>query len=224
MNDKEILLAGDKYDKQGKAYSISIYNHVSKKYEYLLPFEKSYEESSIKEFLKKSSKKYNLIGNDIFCDWLGDYIFHVWTGKLKIIKLNRITKEISYFGEKTGNYIQPYVTPEIEKAYNQRKNNLFFSFGNNMSFVRYLFTMNSGHVGVIYMGAKKKNKNLVVMLQIYKTSGEFIKEVELLNAQASNYNELYYFFRKDKDLFYILDTETSKDFDQFYKIHEYRIE
>ena len=31
MNDKEILIAGDKNDKQGNAYSLSIYNHVSKK-------------------------------------------------------------------------------------------------------------------------------------------------------------------------------------------------
>lgn len=223
MNNEEILMAGDKQDKQGKLFSLSVYNHVNKRYNYLLPFEKSYEENSMKEFWEKDNKKYALIGSEIFCDWLGDYIFHVWTGELKIMKLNKETKKISYFGKKTENYIQPYVTPEIEEAYWQKKSNLYFISGNGMSFVRYLFTMNSGHVGVVYMGAPKKNKNLNVMLQIYTSSGEFIKEFELLNAQTSNYNELYYFFKKDKDLFYILDTETTKDFNQFFKLHEYMI-
>lgn len=46
------------------------------------------------------------------------------------------------------------------------------------------------------MGPLKKNKNLNVMLQIYKSSGEFINEFELLNAQASNYNDIHYFLKK----------------------------
>ena len=125
MNDKEILIAGDKNDKQGNAYSLSIYNHVSKKYDYLLPFEKSYEESSMKDWMEKSSKKYALIGSDIFCDWLDDHIFHVWTGELKIMKLNRKTKKFSYFGKKTGNYVQPYVTPEIERPFEKEKTTYF---------------------------------------------------------------------------------------------------
>jgi hypothetical protein len=221
MNNEEILMAGDKRDNEGRLYSVSIYNHVSKKYEYLLPFEKSYEVNSVKEWMEKDRTKY--IESDLFCDWLGDYIYHVWTGELKIMKLNRRTKKFSYFGKKTENYVQPYVTPEIKKAFLERKNNLYFSLGNTMSFVRYLFTMNSGHIGIIYTGRLKNNKYIPVMLQIYTSSGEFIKEFELLSAQASNYNELYYFFNKEKDLFYILDTETSKDFDQYYKIHEYGI-
>ena len=51
------------------------------------------------------------------------------------------------------------------------------------------------------MGDPKKNKKLNVMLQIYMSSGEFIKEFELLNAQASSCNELYYFFKKIKAFF-----------------------
>ena len=221
MPDGDILIVGDKKNKNNKIFSISIYNHLSNTYEYLLPFEKSYGENSVEDFLK--NEKYALIGTEIYGDWLDDTIFHVWKGELKIMRLNRKSKEISYFGNKTKNYIQPSVTPEIRKAFKERKNDLYFSLGKGMSFVRYLFTMNSGHVGVIYMGGVQKHQKLSVMLQIYTSSGSFVKETELLRAQASNYNELYYFFRKDKNLLYVLDTETSKDFDQFYKIHEYRI-
>jgi hypothetical protein len=221
MPDGDILIVGDKKNKNNKIFSISIYNHLSNTYEYLLPFEKSYGESSMEEWMK--NEKYGLIGTEIYGDWLDDTVFHVWIGELKIMRLNRKSKEISYFGNKTKNYIQPSVTPEIRKAFKERKNDLYFSLGKGMSFVRYLFTMNSGHVGVIYMGGVQKHQKPSIMLQIYTSSGGFVKETELLRAQASSYNELYYFFRKDKNLLYVLDTETSKDFDQFYKIHEYRI-
>lgn len=221
MRDGDILIVGDKKNKNGKTFSISIYNHLNNKYEYLLPFEKSYEENSMEDWLK--NEKYGLIGTEIYGDWLGDTIFHVWSGELKIMKISRKSKEISYFGNKTKKYIQPEATPEIRKAFKERKNDLYFSLGNGMSFVRYLFTMNSGHVGVLYMGGVEKNKKLSIMLQIYTSSGNFVNEIELMRAQASSYNELYYFFRKDKNLLYVLDTETSNAFDQFYKIHEYRI-
>jgi hypothetical protein len=46
----------------------------------------------------------------------------------------------------------------------------------------------------------------------------------LLNAKASNRYEVKFYFRKDKNLFYVLDTDTSEAFDQGFKIHEYRIE
>jgi chloramphenicol O-acetyltransferase len=63
-----------------------------------------------------------------------------------------------------------------------------------------------------------------VVLQLYRDNGEFIDEFELMYAEASLSNELFSYFKKDKNLLYILDTETSEKFDQFHKIYEYRIE
>jgi len=63
-----------------------------------------------------------------------------------------------------------------------------------------------------------------VMLQLYSNNGEFIEEFELMYSKANLSNELFSYFNKDKNLLYIMDTETSETFDQFHKIHEYRIE
>ncbi len=62
------------------------------------------------------------------------------------------------------------------------------------------------------------------MLQLYTADGEFIKEVGLLNSKAANHYETYFYFKKFDNRFYIMDTETSKEFDQTYRIHEYQVE
>ena len=223
MNDEEILITGDKRNRKGKLFSLSVYNHKSRKYDYLLPLEVSYGEASVKEWLEKDQEKYGPIGSNLFSDWWCDYVYHAWTADLKIMKLNRKSGKINYFGKKTANYIQPRVTAVLEKTFRERKNHQYFMLTNGMSYIRCLFTMNSGHVGVVYTGAALGDGKIRVMLQLYENSGEFVKEAELLKARASHYNELYLYFRKDKNLFYILDTETTKDFDQLYRLYEYRI-
>ena len=92
-----------------------------------------------------------------------------------------------------------------------------------MSFVTDIFVLKSGKIGLVYVGPLGKNNGLNVMLQIYKPNGQFIKEFEVLNAKGDYHSDLDFYFNKDKNLFYIMDRETSEEFDQFYKVHEYRI-
>ncbi len=74
------------------------------------------------------------------------------------------------------------------------------------------------------MGPFKKDNRLKVMLQLYTTGGEYLNEFELLNAGASHHYEIYFYFSKDNNRLYILDTVTTEELDQFYRFHEYSIE
>lgn len=223
INDRKLMISGYKMSKKGKAYSLYLYDYKNNKYDFLLPVETSYGYNSYGKYKKEYGEKIVYIGPSKFCDWKDDIIYHVWVGDIKIIKLNRKTSEMTFFGKKTENYIQPHVTPKLKKAYDLRKAMIIRNLKAEMSYIRDLFVLNSKKVGLVYVGPLKKNKGINVMLQLYDSSGKFIKEFEILNAKASTPYEVCFYFRKDKNLFYILDTETSKEFDQFFKIHTYKI-
>jgi hypothetical protein len=224
IDDKSLLVAGYKMDSNRKEYNLYEFDFRNKKYDFILTSESAYGCKTAREYRKKLDEKLAYIGLFQFCDYTNDSIYLVWTGNINVIKINRKTKETKSFGKITDNYIQPYLTPEIKKAYDHRDHRLIYKLINRMSYVKDIFVLNSGRVGVVYVGPLKKNKGLNVLLQLYNNDGKFIKEFEVLNANASYHVELNFYFRKDKNLFYILDTETSEEYDQLYKIHEYRIE
>jgi len=224
IDDSKLLVAGYKLDKNQKAYHLYEYDFKNDKHEFILPSEISYGFDSYKVYRKEFSKKLKYIGLLQYCDLSNDSIYLVCTGDIQIIKIDRKTKEYSFFGKKTGSYVQPYLTPEIRKAYDERKHRLLYKLKKGMCYVKDIFVLNSGKVGVVYFGPFKKDKGMRVMLQLYNGNGKFIKEFEVMNARATYHTELFSHFRKDKNLLYFLDTETTAAFDQFHKIYEFRIE
>lgn len=223
LDDQNLLIAGDKRDNNRTLYSLYKYNFKKDKYNLILPSHVAFGYTSIKQFMKDNNEKISYIGAFQFFDVSDDSIFFVWTGDIKIIKIDMKTRKLTYFGNKTENFIKPTFTPAIERAFRQKDHRLIYKLRRQMSYVRNVFVSNNSHVGVVYVGPFKDNL-LKVFLLIYTTGGEFLKEVKLLNAKASNHYEIYFYFSKNDNRFYILDTETTKEFDQLYKIHEYRIE
>jgi hypothetical protein len=223
LDDQNLLVAGEKFDKNRRLYSLYEYNFKKDKYDFILPSNVAYGYTSIKQFMKDFYDNLPHIGAFQFFDVSDDSIFFVWTGDIKVIKIDRKTRKLTYFGNKTKNFIKPTSTPAIERAFKQRDHRLIYKLRRQMSYVRHVFVSNNRHVGVVYVGPFRDNI-LIVTLLLYTTGGEFLKEFELLNAKASHHYEIYFYFSKNDNLFYILDTETSKEFDQLYKIHEYRIE
>lgn len=223
INDKKLVVAGYKVDKNRKEYNLYEYDFEKGEYDFILPLEVSYGFKSIKRYRKAYKEETAYIGITFYCDFLNNSIYLVWEGDIGIIKINRKTRETITFGKKTRNYVKPYITPEIRKAYDQRKDKLIYKLVNGMSYVTDIFVLKSGKIGLVYVGPLEKNNGLNVMLQIYKPNGTFIKEFEVLNAKGDVHSDLDFYFSKDKNLFYIMDIETSEKFDQFYKVHEYRI-
>ena len=224
INENKFLFAGYKKGNNLVEYNLYEYDFKNNNYDFLLTSEESYGFNSKKLYLKEYDEKICYIGPFQFIDYTKDSIYLVWTGDIKIIKFDRKTRKYSFFGNKTKNYVQPYVSPEIKKAYSERKNTLIFKLQREMSYIRDIFVLKSNKIGLVYIGPFKNSNFVNVMLQIYSDNGDFLKEFELLKAKASHHYELFSYLKKDTNLIYIMDTETSKDFDQFYKIHEYRIE
>jgi len=222
IDDKKLLMAGHKKDKNGKEYNLYEYDFEKDEHDLILPLEAAYGFKSLKRF-KNAYKEIAYIGITLKCDFMANSIYLVWKGDISIVKINRKTRTTTSFGKKTANYVKPYLTPEIKRAHDQRKHMLLYKLVNRMSYVRDIFVLKSGKIGLVYSGPLKKNKGLNVMLQIYKPNGQFIKEFEVLNAKGDYHTDLTYYLSRDKSLFYIMDRETSEEFDQFYNVHEYRI-
>ncbi|MCP5105251.1 MAG: hypothetical protein GY950_17820 [bacterium] len=224
LDDGKLLVAGYKPDKNGKAYNVYKYDLKNNKYEFILSAEASYGFDSVKSYERALQDKLKYLGIFQFCDFTDDRIYLAWESDISIIKINRKTKAVSTFGKKTGNYFPPSLTPELKRAYDRRNDRLIYIVVEGMSFVTDIFVLNSDKIGLVYVGPLKNKKGMNVMLQIYKPNGEFVEEFVVLNAKATLHNELNFYFSRGKNLFYILDTETSEEFDQFHKIYEYRIE
>jgi hypothetical protein len=224
IDDSKLIIVGYKRNKDLKSYHLFEYDLKNQQYDLILPTEISYGLNSFKIFRKVYDEKISYIGPFQYIDFFDDIIYLVWTGDINIVKIDRKTKKYTFFGKKTKEYVKPYVTPEIRKAYRERKSKIIFRARTEMSYVRDIFVLKSRKVGLIYVGPFKKGKGMKVILQLYSDNGEFINEYELMYAKASLSNELFSYFRRDKNLLYILDTETSEKLDQFHKIHEYRIE
>ena len=223
IGDGNLLVAGYKIDNDRKEYHLYTYDFKDQKYEFILPSEVSYGFNSIKRYKKEYNERLSYIGLMLFCDFSADSIYFAWTGDIDVLKIDRKTYEITSFGKKTENFSKPSMSAEIKRAYARRNHKLIYRLRSGMSYVRDIFVSNSNKVGLVYVGPLKKNKGMIVMVQVYSGEGEFSKEFGVLNAGASNHYDLYFYFNKDRNLFYIMDIETSKEFDQFYKVHEYRI-
>jgi hypothetical protein len=224
LADGKLLISGNKRDNNGKWQALYVYNYETNKSDFLLSHARSYGYQSESDFQNDYYGGLERIGTNQFIDWEGDTIYQVWTGSFKINKINIKTREVTSFGKKTENYVPPYLTPLINKGYQEKQTKVISEARAKMSYILDLSIINLKNVALVYVGPLKKNNGLNVMLQFYTVAGEFIKEVEvLLNSQAPTLYDLRFYYKKDANLYYVLETETSEEFDQVFNVYEYRI-
>jgi len=222
--DGKLLLAGNKMDKDGKWQNLYIYDCENSRSDFLLNHAMSYGYRSENDFQKKFYDELEYIGSDQCIDLVGDTIYQAWSGDIKINRIDIKTRKVTSFGKRTENYVPPYATPELKQAHLEKKADFILSTRSKMSYVMDLFIINSKTVALAYVGPLKKNNGINVMLQFYTVTGEFIKEVELLlNSKAGTSYELFFYFKKDENLYYVIETETSEKYDQVFNVYEYRI-
>lgn len=224
MNDEALLIAGDRYDKNKRRYSLIEYNFKTHEFELLIPSEIAFGFSSLKEFERENKKSLRYIGHLLFFDYAGDNIYIVWQGSNIITWFNRETKKIVRFGESSKNYVKAFYTSEIEKAFKEMNHRLLYKLYRPMSFVRKLFVTPGNNIGVVYAGPFKENGDLPVFVQLYTKEGKYLKEVKLLDAKASHTYESYFYFSKTANRLYIMDTVTSEEFDQSYEVYEFQVQ
>jgi hypothetical protein len=157
-----------------------------------------------------------------YFDYYEDFIYYAWNGNLKLFKIDLKTKVIDYFGKKTENYITPFVTPEHLEMYSKRSKDLHVP-KQKMSWITGIFT-DDHFVGVIYEKNKKETDEWRSFVQFYSLKGEFIEEKNLEGARnVDHYPESYFFYSQGKDTLYFLSHLMDEEFDDIYKILEYKI-
>jgi len=226
IDENTLLIAGEKsaVEKNDmELYQLYQYNFKSKTPDLILKKETAFGLNSLQEFRNERSRSLQYIGLVFFVDFSADSIFFVWTCDTKITKIDRKTGARSYFEKKTANFVPPYVDNEIKNAFHNMDHLLIYKLRKNMSYVREIFVTNTKKVGLGCVGPFKKDGTLQIMLQLYTTDGQFLKEINILNSKASHHYEVYFYFKKSDNRFYILDTDTSLKDDTLFKIYEYRI-
>ena len=221
--DNQVLISGYIPVSENKAYCLYAWDPKTRDIQYILPEEVKYGFPSFREFNSKKGTVLDL-GSAGFCDVLGDSIYFIWEGNLKVIKINRTAKTWESFGEKTPNYRQPEVTQAVKDAIARRSLKDIEAEYSKMSFVNGIFA-DEKFVGVIYQNYDRKISLWRMFLQLYTPAGKLIQEEALPDAvtyidfRANN----SFYDRARKRLYYLsirYDKESGLD---KYEILEYQI-
>jgi hypothetical protein len=221
INGDRVMIAGYKTDQNDRPYSLYIRNYRNHKNEFLLPSEIKYGFGSVKEYQNEFRKNLKIvpIGIQSYFDWLGDDVYLVWQGNLRIIKINVRTKKRSFFGKHTQNYTQPKASQKMINAYKRRDTREWLKERNKLCYVSDIFAAPE-YIMVKYLrpGKGQGPQALRARLQFYTPEGTFINEVELPRKE---YN--LYYFKRDEEILYALSLETTEELQEIYSIYRYKI-
>jgi 6-bladed beta-propeller len=202
MGNNHALISGYKPGNNGDEWEGFIYNFKTKEYTTLLKSMTKYGFNNVKDY-KLNRRDISIIGAGGFCDWRRDYAYFIWSGNLKINKINIKTKQIETFGKKTANYRIPKVTTALKNAYNAIDLKAYAKEIEKFSYIYGILT-NKDYLMVSYdkflsPGEKVQER----MLQFYTLDGKFINEVILpsngpcgLFASKDNDDDILYMFRR----------------------------
>lgn len=222
--EDQVLIAGYFAVSDKKQYGLYTINLKDGNYQYLLPVEVKYGFTSFGQF---DSHRMSILplGNAGYCDVYGDFIYFVWEGDLRIIKINRATKGFEFFGERTANYIKPKVTKKLEEGFQMLSHEVVQAEFSKMSFVTGIFA-DENFIGVIYQNYDKKSSLWKMFLQLYAPEGRLLYETALSNAVTYiNFRANNSFYdRSDHILYYLSITYDEKTAIDKYEIIEYKIE
>ena len=224
MNDI-LLISGYVVNNKGEEYDLYLKNLKNGKNEYLLPSEIKYGFKSKTKFKNEYQKKDDIvsIGTLGFCDFFGDDIYYVWQGNLRVIKINVENKNISFFGEKTQNYVTPKATKKLITAHKRRNQELSSEEKRKMSYVLGVFA-DADIIGVIFGNYDKDASVWKMVLQIYSPNGKLLEETVL--PEAVNYDDACYrtyFYKKGEKILYCLSRKLDDQSNDVIEVLKYKI-
>ncbi|MGD2088815.1 MAG: hypothetical protein PVH61_21730 [Candidatus Aminicenantes bacterium] len=218
LQGKKIFVSGVTQDKNKATYDLYYISQANDKATFLLPSFYKYGLKSVDEYQSKYVKEPGIksIGISGWIDVYDDDVYFVWEGDLRILKQNIESKALTFFGEKSTNYVKPYPSKKLVKGYRKRNIDSIISEKAKMSFVRNIF-VGPKYVMVIYEGPFKQDKKSNFRLQFYTLDGDFINEVSIPGAPDRKM-----WFDKDSDILYSLSSNQNEKGTN-YSILEYKI-
>ncbi len=200
-NGSELIVAGYTLDESGfpyELYSINLSN--VRKRRMLLSSHEKYNLKSHQDYVKQFSGLMTqpAIGVRSYVDIQDDWVYFVWEGLLRIIKLNLRTGEKITFGDQTTHYRSPFrIKDTLVRHFKNRNHDLLEEKRKNASYIRTIFA-NSTHVFLIYERGHGKFHR--TRMQTYSTeSGKLISDVAVRSLPGA-----IWWFSKEQSLLYSL--------------------
>mgnify|MGYP001549247791 CR=1 FL=1 len=224
LHKDHILIAGyNKIGKQqfnSKSYHFYIQSLNKDSNEFLLPSHIAFGCNSHKEYLSRFATEFKYVGRKGFCDFDSKYYYFILQSNLKVIKIDRKTKEISTFGKTTENYMNPFISKRLKDSFG-KKIKIYWEEVKKFSHIRNIFVTKSNMIGVIY--SNWKNNRINIFLQLYSQDQTFKSEELLLSSLSDSIFDIVFYFNKSKNQLYILDNEPTEDDDIMHKIHSFNV-
>ena len=210
LRSNKLLVSGYTPDKNSKPFDLYYIDLASNQTNLLLPSYEKYGLKSFDEYETKYRRQPDIgaIGIGGWFDVHEDDVYFVWEGDLKIIKQNIRTRELSYFGKKTVNYVKPYATKKLINSLRTRDFKTIQQEKSKMSYVRSIFTSKK-YVLLIYESTVKKKKNPVFIIQFYMFNGDFLEEIPIPGEPDRKM-----FFHKNKNILYSLCSILDEDLNE----------
>ena len=223
VGDK-LLICGNKADNSGRLYDLYSYNYQTGVADFLIPIEDKYGYTSFKEYKNKYEEELTAISDNSYCDLNKNFVYYVWAGDLKVIRVNLKDKKRTVFGHKTGNYTKPWMTKQMREDY------LTANFkGGHLEYRKFSYLTgilaDENLVGVLYCNFQETKSGWQNIIQFYSPDGVFLVEKELPGGvNSDNYPIKTFYYNQKTKILYFLSQTIDKDLNDVYGIIKYKIQ
>ncbi len=202
LNSEELLVSGHSQEKEGnKTYSVFKFNLKKGRYQYILPSLVCYGVKNEEEYGRKFLEELVILSPENYADECRGEIYFASAVDFRILKRDKEGR-VKFFGRKSEKFNPPFVTKEMKRAVWNRQDAKLAGLLSKFSFVEGLFCTKKGEILLIFSSPAGEGRD--IYLQIYRSSGEFLRELRVLHTGAGSESEiLTYFNRERNDLFFL---------------------
>jgi len=221
MDKQKIYMAGYLV-KEGKENEVFSLDKSDKSIETYLPLAKKYTPIGNLEYRKKNIPEFAAVGIQGYVCVFKDHLFYAWIGDLRIHKINIHSKAHSLFGEKTKNYIRPFISSRMKKGILERNWKMKMEERNKMSSIDSIM-VNSRYVILTYHSPDKSLSRRVRYFQFYDHDGNLKSEFPAPEKlRFGDEDEGISFFLRE-DILYAERRYVNEDEDEIFEVLKYEI-
>lgn len=218
-----VLIDSYAIDSNGNEFSLYFKNFEGEKTHHILPLYLKYGFESENQY-KTNFNDISPIGVFAYFSIWDNFIFYVWEGRLKILKINLGTKRIEVFGQETKNYIRPKVTKGILEARRKRKGEIESKEKEKMSWIRGV-NANKNIIFLYYVNFNKEMSLWEAFLQFYDHAGKLLHEQRLNEAVSYLRYGPPLFYSQSNNRIYLLSRRLNKEnYLDEYEVLKYKID
>jgi hypothetical protein len=219
----KLLISGSKADRDDKLYDLYIYNFQTGSTDFLIPLEEKYGYTSFKQYKSRYDRELLALSDNSYCDLYKNFAYYVWTGDLRVIRVDLKEKKKVVFGHKTKNYTKLKMTKTMREDYLNVNMKAYLEY-RKFSFLTGIIA-DENFVGVFYCNFQETKPGWQNYIQFYSPEGIFLHEKELPGGvNNDNYPINPFYYSQKTKILYFLSQTIGKDLNDIYSIIKYKIQ